>query len=45
VSSKEKAEYTESIVQDLARLGVQPDYLSHTSDHFAIIEVERFEPH
>lgn len=32
--SKEKAEFEESIIQDLATLGIKPDVVSHTSDHF-----------
>eukprot|EP01041_Mallomonas_annulata_P000879 gene877-1705_t len=32
--SKEKEEYEENIIQDLATLGVKPDAVSHTSDHF-----------
>lgn len=32
--SKEKAEYEESIIEDLAALGVKPDMVSHTSDFF-----------
>ena len=35
--SKEKAEYEESIVVDLARLGVKPDSVSYTSDYFVPI--------
>ncbi|KAE8229788.1 hypothetical protein CF326_g5232 [Tilletia indica] len=32
--SKEKAEFEESIIEDLALLGIKPDGVSHTSDHF-----------
>lgn len=32
--AKEKAEYEESILQDLATLGIKPDHLSRTSDYF-----------
>ena len=32
--SKEKEEYQESIVQDLAKLGVTPNVVSYTSDYF-----------
>jgi glutamyl-tRNA synthetase len=32
--SKEKEEYEESIVQDLAKLGVKPNVVSYTSDYF-----------
>ncbi|KAJ3321097.1 hypothetical protein HDU76_000149 [Blyttiomyces sp. JEL0837] len=32
--SKEKAEFEESIKQDLELLGIKPDMVSHTSDHF-----------
>jgi glutamyl-tRNA synthetase len=35
--SKEKEEYQESIVQDLARLGVKPDVVTYTSDYFEAI--------
>lgn len=35
--SKEKAEFEESIVVDLAALGVQPDVVSYTSDYFEAI--------
>jgi len=36
--SKEKEEYEENIIKDLATLGVKPDQVSHTSDHFATCE-------
>jgi len=32
--SKEKAEFEESIIKDLQTLGIKPDVVSHTSDHF-----------
>merc|ERR1719498_2318541 len=32
--SKEKSEFEESIVDDLARLNIKPDKVSHTSDYF-----------
>jgi len=32
--NNEKGEYVKSITEDLARLGVKPDMLTHTSDHF-----------
>ena len=32
--SNEKAEFTENILLDLARLGIKPDVVTHTSDHF-----------
>ena len=32
--SKEKEEFEENIMQDLATLGVKPDAVSHSSDHF-----------
>ena len=32
--SKEKEEFEESIIHDLASLDVKPDITSHTSDHF-----------
>ena len=35
--SKEKEEYQESIVQDLAKLGVRPDLVTFTSDYFEAI--------
>jgi glutamyl-tRNA synthetase len=35
--SKEKAEFEESIVVDLARLGIKPDLVSYTSDYFEAI--------
>jgi len=36
--SKEKEEYEEAIVRDLARLQIKPYSVSHTSDHFAAIK-------
>jgi len=36
--SKEKDEYEDSIVQDLASLGVVGDIVSHTSDYFQLLE-------
>ena len=35
--SKEKEEYQQSIVEDLAKLGVKPDLISYTSDYFGAI--------
>lgn len=35
--SKEKEEYQESIVQDLAKLGVRPNLVTYTSDYFETI--------
>ncbi|CAM9453608.1 unnamed protein product [Chrysoparadoxa australica] len=35
--SKEKGEYEESIIADLATLGVTPDTVTHTSDSFDLI--------
>lgn len=35
--AKEKEEFSKSILDDLARLGVKPDVVSHTSDHFELI--------
>jgi glutamyl-tRNA synthetase len=35
--SKEKEEYQESIVQDLAKLGVKPNLVTYTSDYFETI--------
>jgi len=32
--SKEKMEFEESIIKDLATLQIMPDFVSHTSDHF-----------
>eukprot|EP01039_Chlorochromonas_danica_P002859 gene2859-3123_t len=36
--SKEKEEFEENIIQDLATLGVHPDFVSHSSDYFAKCE-------
>lgn len=36
--SKEKEEYQESIVEDLAKLGVKPHVVSYTSDYFPTIQ-------
>ena len=36
--SKEKEEFEDNILADLATLGVQPDAVSHTSDHFGTCE-------
>jgi len=36
--SKEKEEYEDNIIKDLATLGVKPDKVSHTSDHFEVCE-------
>ena len=36
--SKEKEEYADNIIQDLATLGVKPDIVTHTSDSFAKCE-------
>jgi len=35
--SKEREEFEASILDDLVSLGVKPDMVSHTSDHFAVI--------
>ncbi|KAA0160997.1 hypothetical protein FNF31_04071 [Cafeteria roenbergensis] len=35
--SKERDEFEGSILDDLVRLGVKPDMVSHTSDHFDLI--------
>jgi glutamyl-tRNA synthetase len=32
--SKEKSEFEESIKEDLSLLGIKPDVITHTSDHF-----------
>ena len=32
--SKEKEEFEQNILRDLASLGVKPDAISHSSDHF-----------
>lgn len=32
--TNEKAEFTENILLDLARLGIKPDVITHTSDYF-----------
>ena len=39
--SKEKEEYADNIIQDLATLGVKPDIVTHTSDSFAKCEEVR----
>jgi glutamyl/glutaminyl-tRNA synthetase len=36
--SKEKSEYEQSIMEDLASLGIQHDVFSHSSDHFETIQ-------
>ena len=36
--SKEKEEYADNILLDLATLGVKPDTVTHTSDSFAKCE-------
>eukprot|EP00941_MAST-03F_sp_MAST-3F-sp1_P004623 g4623.t1 len=36
-SVKEKAEYVDNIIKDLARLGIVPDKITHTSDSFDLI--------
>ncbi len=35
--AKEKTEFEEAILEDLERLGVRPDRVTHTSDNFAYI--------
>ncbi|KAJ3417380.1 hypothetical protein HDV05_004845 [Chytridiales sp. JEL 0842] len=35
--SKEKSEFEESIKEDLALLGIKPDVITHTSDHFPVL--------
>lgn len=35
--SKEKEEYQQSIIEDLAKLGVNPDLVTYTSDYFPVI--------
>ena len=37
--SKEKAEFEENILRDLASLGVKPDAISHSSDHFDACQI------
>ncbi|KAL2197716.1 tRNA synthetases class I, catalytic domain-containing protein [Corynascus similis CBS 632.67] len=32
--SKEKQEYQDAIIEDLAMMGIKPDYVSYTSDYF-----------
>lgn len=32
--SKEKEEYQDAIIEDLALMGIKPDFFSYTSDHF-----------
>ncbi|CAN0055825.1 unnamed protein product, partial [Choristocarpus tenellus] len=41
--SKEKEEYADAIIKDLATLGVHPDVQSHTSDHFDKFEKYAFQ--
>ena len=36
--SKEKGEFADAILEDIGRLDIRPDAVSHTSDHFALIE-------
>eukprot|EP00331_Platyophrya_macrostoma_P031979 CAMPEP_0176439066 /NCGR_PEP_ID=MMETSP0127-20121128/19702_1 /TAXON_ID=938130 /ORGANISM="Platyophrya macrostoma, Strain WH" /LENGTH=616 /DNA_ID=CAMNT_0017823225 /DNA_START=55 /DNA_END=1905 /DNA_ORIENTATION=+ len=36
--NKEKGEYVQSITEDLAFLGITPDMVTHTSDHFDRLE-------
>lgn len=36
--SKEKEEFQQSIVEDLAKLGVKPDLVTYTSDYFDVME-------
>lgn len=39
--SKEKGEYTEAIIEDVARMGIKPFSVTHTSDYFdALIKVQ-----
>jgi glutamyl-tRNA synthetase len=35
--AKEKTEFADAILEDLARLGIKPDRVTHTSDNFAYI--------
>lgn len=35
--SKENEEFSEAIIKDLQSLGIRPDKVSHTSDHFDVI--------
>ncbi|OIR58307.1 MAG: glutamyl-tRNA synthetase, partial [Amphiamblys sp. WSBS2006] len=35
--SKEKDSYKEAILEDLVRLGIEPDTVTHTSDYFALL--------
>jgi glutamyl-tRNA synthetase len=37
ICSKESEEYETSIIDDLGKLGVHADFVSHTSDHFDLI--------
>ena len=36
--TNEKAEFTDNILLDLARLGIKPDLITHTSDYFGKLE-------
>ena len=36
--TNEKAEFTDNILLDLARLGIKPDQMTHTSDYFSELE-------
>jgi glutamyl-tRNA synthetase len=36
--SNEKAEFTDNILLDLARLGIKPDVTTHTSDYFDMLQ-------
>ena len=38
--SKEKPEFVQSIINDIATLGIEPSAISNTSDHFEHIESE-----
>jgi hypothetical protein len=37
--SKEKEEFEQNILRDLASLGVKPDAITHSSDHFEVCQV------
>ncbi len=41
--SNEKVEFTDNILLDLARLGIKPDLVTHTSDYFAKLQDLCFE--
>ena len=42
--SKEKEEFEQNIMRDLTSLGVKPDQITHSSDHFEACQVKRESP-